>query len=183
MSQQLYTTTELAGMTTEELRAAQANGFVRPDRATVVDVPLPPSPAQDANPYAVTSWGSSLYDFTVPSGQMCQMRKIRPEEMIGTGLLDKISRLPGFAQELITKAEGQPPAKPLSQEEQMALVIEVVDELVPQVVVQPRVYPDDTEDAPEGAVFVRDIELADRIAIMERALGGVRKMDNFRQES
>lgn len=199
MSQQLYTTAELVAMTPEELKVAQANGFVKP---TVVSygsasvgattVPLPDGPvftsptAPPQDPYAVTAWGSNEYDFTVPSGQTCRMRKLRPEDAIGTGILDKITRLPAFADELIQKAEGNPPTPPMPEQEQMDALVEVLNDLLPIVVVRPRVYrTEEEQDAPGAApgVLVRDIELIDRIAIMERATGGVAKMDNFRSQS
>lgn len=204
MSQQLYTTTELAAMTSEELRTAQANGFVKPDphdgpiMLEPGNRPSPDLPPQgtesDKDPYAVTSWAESEYDFRVPSGQLCRMKKLRPEEMIGTDLLDRVTRLPGFAEENIRKAEGRPPTAAMPSKEALAEVIEVLDELLPLVVVKPKLWPEPTpeqaNDDPEldnserrsGRVYVSDVELADRVAIMERAVGGVKRMDNFRKK-
>jgi hypothetical protein len=139
------------------------------------------------NPYAVTSWGSIEYDFTVPSGQTCRMRKLRPETMIGAGILDKITRLPGFAQEAIDKAEGARPAGvgTMPSTEDMRQLLVVLAEIIPLVVVQPPVHPDpaDGEEREPGVVYISDIELADRIAIMERATSGISKFDNFREGS
>lgn len=207
MSEQLYSTGELLSMNPEELRVAQANGFVKPGPASpsvyrrLSDVPLPDEdvvelPASEApgyqvmgsapaNPYAPTEWGNDLYDFRVPSGQLCQMRKLRPENVMHTGLLDKITRLPALAEEQVHKAQGLPPDAQMPTKEQLAQVIAVVNEMLPLVVVQPVVCPDDTpaEERPVGSVLVSDIELFDRIAIMNRATQGVAKLDNFRQQS
>ena len=199
MSKELYSTAELAAMSSEELRTAQANGFVKPivggyassgtfpDPRRVIDIPLdPPAPSLPQDPYAVTAWGSQFFDFVTPSGQKCQMKKLRPEELVGTDLLDKITRLPAFAEEAIQKAEGKPPVpEKMPSTEDINSLLEVLDQLLPMVVVQPKVLPTPKEGEggrQPGTIYVDDIELMDRVAIMERAVQGVKKMDNFRQE-
>ena len=181
---QLYSTTELAEMSVEELRAAQANGFVKPElsESEAPGYPSPPSSPQDR--YAPTTWGSKYYDFTAPSGQTCQMQKLVPEDLVGTDIIDKITRLPAFAEENIRKAEGQPPMVALSDKQSLEEVLVVLDELLPLVVVQPKLWPEPKsgEEREPGRVYVRDVDLVDRIAIMNRAVGGVAKMDNFRQK-
>ena len=201
MNHELYTTTELLEMTPEELAVAQANDYVKPQNATEADVapklsvkPSLPAPPQD-DPYAVTAWGSDLFDFRAPSGQLCQMRKLKPESMLESGMLDKVTRLPAFAEENIRKAQGHPPAAASSvSPEDFKQLIKVLDELLPIVVVQPQLWsepsPERSNDDPEldnseripGRVYVSDVELADRVAIMERAIGGVKKLDNFRKK-
>jgi hypothetical protein len=201
MSQEMYSTNELAKMNEEELRAAQANGFVKPDpdlgpnftpqwepepdTADVLSTPeYLPRPAAPQDPYAVTAWGETEYDFRVPSGQLCRMKKLRPEELVEAGLLDRLTRLPAFAEAEVRKAEGQPPLPTMPSKEDLATVVEVLDQLIPMVVVKPYVAqaPKDGEGRTPGVVYVDMIELTDRIAIMNRAVQGVSKMDNFRQE-
>lgn len=184
----LYTTAELQAMSAQELEVARANGYVRPEssdlreRAQEAFDNSRPAPPQD--PYAVTSWGEREYDHTVPSGQRCRMRKLRPEELIERNLLDRITRLPGFSEEEIRKAEGKPPTPQSVAKEDMQAMLEILEQLIPIVVVQPVVHSSDTpeEERVPGSVTVRDIELADRIDIMNRALSGVSKMDNFREK-
>lgn len=201
MAQNMYDTNELKAMTPEEFADARAQGFVKPfanptayrDAETALmpgdivypqDVPSRPSPPQDR--YAATAWASPYFDFITPGGQTIQMQKLLPEKMLGTGLLDKITRLPAFAQELIDKAEGLPPAAvvKLTDSEQVAQVVEVVNEIVPLVVVQPTVYPvpPTGEERVNGRIYVDSIELADRVAIMERAVKGVAALDPFRKK-
>lgn len=202
---QLYTTEELQSMSAEELRVAQANGFERPlsppeARAqqrigTAVfgeGYTNPAQPSSPQDPYAPTSWGTDLYDFRAPSGQLCQMRKLKPEALVGTDLLDKITRLPAFADEAIRQAEGQPPtADKMPSKEDLAALISVLDELLPMVVVQPTLWPnpdpkaekEEDRERVSGRVYVSDVDLVDRVAIMEKAMEGVAKMDNFRKES
>lgn len=140
-------------------------------------------PPQD--PYAVTSWGETEYDFITPSGQRCRMKKLRPEELLETGLLDRVTRLPGFAEEQIEKAEGQPPkAAALPSKEDIKSLIQVLNELLPLVIVKPHVrsVPPPGQERVAGVVYTDMIELGDRMAIMERAMTGVKKLDNFREQ-
>jgi hypothetical protein len=202
MSQQLYNTSELTAMTAEELRIAQANGFVKPEPVPVDLTSHPrlsPQAAQQKmgeaifgpgyepqeDPYAVTTWGETEYDFVVPSGQRCRMKKLRPESLVGTEILDMITVLPGHAQELINQSSGMPPGKlTASLAEELPKLIEVLDKLLPLVVVRPTLWPmpPEGEERVPGRVYVQDVELSDRVAIMERALGGVKKIEPFRQE-
>lgn len=165
-----------------EMRNSVAGEQVTPSNAYVGPVA---SPVQ-TDPYAVTGWGSSVYDFVVPSGQMCQLKRLRPEELIGTGLLDKLTRLPGLAEEQIQKAEGKPPkGNENMSESEIMVMLPVINQLVCLVVKQPKVLPDPPEEQERipGQVYVSDIDLFDRVAIMERVTGGVRKMDNFRPDA
>lgn len=139
------------------------------------------------DPYAVTTWGESEYDFRVPSGQLCRMKKLRPEELVGTDLLNRMARLPGLVEEQVRQAEGKPPVPAVPEKEDLLAVIEVLDELLPRVVVKPVLHSvpkaDETGAVPArvpGRIYTDDIELADRVAIMERATAGVTKLDNFR---
>jgi hypothetical protein len=207
MTGNMYSQKDLEAMSPEQFAEARAAGFVKPfayptTHRDAVEVSLPPlSPqAQDqrlgeviygpdyqapsADKYAVTTWGSNLYDFTTPSGQTCQLKKFRPEDLLGTSLLDRITRLPAFADEAIKKAEGTPPVKALPEAKQIEALIEVLNDLLPIVIAQPTVHatPKDPDERVEGQIYVDDIELADRIAIMNRAVQGVSKFDNFRKE-
>jgi hypothetical protein len=48
-------------------------------------------------------------------------------------------------------------------------------------VAEPRVYPDDyAHPVPENAVMVSDIDLMDRVAILNEALKSLKDLDNFR---
>lgn len=190
MSQQLYTQHELQAMTPEQFSVARERGFVRPGITPTfatpeTEQPDRSSPTAPPQGYAPTSWASPYYDFVVPSGQKCQMQKLRPEMLIETDLLDKLTRLPAFAEEHIRKAEGQPPVPVMPDKEQLKEVLKVVDELLPIVVVQPRVMPNDTapEDRLPGSVLVQDIDVMDRIAILNRATQGVSLLDNFRTQA
>ena len=146
-----------------------------------------------ADPYAVTSWGSDGYDFTTPSGQRCRLRNLPLEELAAQGILDRITRLPGLVDDLVQAAEGAPPTKVAEslKPETIELLNEVVNKLVPIVVMKPEVWAipdpaDEDEDARErkaGRIYVDSIDFIDRVAIMNRAVGGLKKLDSFRNQS
>jgi hypothetical protein len=142
--------------------------------------------------YAVTAWGETEFDFTTPSGQLCRLRKADVAELAEKGILDQVTRLPGVTAGVIATAEGQPPQKAdaMPDRETIKTVINLVNVLVPMVVVAPEICPlpeplADGSPGPreEGLIYVDSIEITDRIAIMTRVLGGLQKMDAFRVES
>jgi hypothetical protein len=154
----------------------------------------PPTPAQVGPRPAAEVWGSTEYDFVCPSGAQCRMRKVGPEKLLESGILDKLTGLPGIAAEVVDKAEGLPP-KPPSQsgvpgKEEVRAVIQVMEVLIPLVVVEPQVYPvpvadehGTTEARVVGRIYTDSIELVDRIAILERAVQGVKALEPFRAGS
>jgi len=183
-----YNTQELQAMSQEELKAAQANGF-RKVAGSPVAAPSPTAPSQ-VRP-AAEVWGSNEFDFVCPSGARCRMRKLMPEKLLESGILDQLTALPGYVAEVVDKAEGQPPKKTDDiQAKDITSVLEVLEKLIPMVVVEPQVFPvpvspGEGKPAPErevGRIYTDSIELQDRIAIMERAVKGVRALEPFRAE-
>lgn len=127
-------------------------------------------------------WGSKRpKPFVCPSGQTCLLRRLEPERLMEAGLLDRVTRLEGLANELVQTAEGQPPSKRgLPSTEDFQKLLEVINLIVPLAVVEPKLYAEDDSEAPEGAIYVTDVDLEDRMAIMEEALKGLRALDRFR---
>jgi hypothetical protein len=146
----------------------------------------------DGSKYAVTAWGETEFDFRTPSGQLCRLKKADVAELAEKGILDQVTRLPGVTAGVIATAEGQPPQKAdtMPDRETIKTVIDLVNILVPMVVVAPEICPlpepmADGSPGPreEGRIYVDSIEITDRIAIMTRVLGGLQKLDAFRVES
>ncbi len=144
----------------------------------------------ESDPYAVTAWGQTEYDFVTPSGQRCRLRKLDPAELAEAGILDKVTRLPGVTAGLVEKSSGQPPApepdpEAMPDKETIRALVDLVNVLVPMVVVKPSVapIPENDEERVQGVVYVDSIEITDRIAIMERSLQGLAKLDSFRKQS
>lgn len=203
-----YTRAELFDLSNDNLRLVMDRGFVKGPLGMPVDPaemrtqaehmkweaaqmamsPSPAAPSQAANPYAPTAWasdGPSEYDFQVPSGQLCRIRKIEAEMLIEAGILGQVTRLTGVVQQGIDEAEGRKVQRvgeilqkdPAKSKE----IIGVVNSLVCVVVLQPPLaVPNAEGEVPAGHINVNRVNLMDRMAIMEEAMTGVVKLDSFR---
>lgn len=178
MPGQRYTQEELAAMSQEEFAAAAECGF---EKASAPVPPVPPVPAPEPRDDVWASRARSGSDFTCPSGQRCRLRKVQPEQLMKAGILDRVTRLEGLANELVEQAEGQPPqAKKMPSTEDFEMLLETINIVVPLAVEQPVIYAEHDKEAPDGAIRVTDIDLMDRMAILERSLNGLRLLDAFR---
>jgi len=202
-AEDFYSIAELQGMSPSEFAEAQARGLRRP---AVVAAPIEDRPAaaglnlgssvpgmpgiQAWQPPTLTAGGRNVWaakkaggtDFTCPSGQTCKLRPLSLEGLMMEGILDQVTRLEGLAQGLIDQASGLPPEKvKLPTREEFGELLKLVNKIVPMAVAEPRVYPDDyTDTVPENAIMVSDIDLMDRVSILNEALKGLEKLDNFR---
>jgi hypothetical protein len=141
----------------------------------------PPAPQPSGNVWA--SQMTSGEDFVCPSGQTCRLRKVSPEALLRAGILDRVTRLDGLAAQLVATAEGQPPTKAqMPSTEDLELLLSTINLVVPMALIEPQVWADDAEvpDGVETVIRVSDIDLEDRMAIMEKALGSLRGLDSFR---
>lgn len=145
---------------------------------------VPNAEGKPFDQYAPTTWGAGEYDFVVPSGQRCRLRKMQVEELAKRGILDKVTRLPGLTETVIQKAEGQPPEKvaEMPSAETIKTVTDLVNELIPLVVIAPVIspIPAENEERTPGRIYVDSIDIEDRIAILNRAIGGLKNLDTFR---
>lgn len=191
-----YTPDEVAAMSAEDFKAAQARGFTKlltpdapefvSDRPEFAGVSLPSSaPTLPKVEPSDNVWASKKLkdsnDFICPSGQKCKLRKLQPEALMEAGVLDQVTRLEGLAQELVNRAEGVPPSKQkLPSRDELKQLLDLINVVVPLAVDEPKVHGDDVEDLPADAIRVSDIDLSDRVAIMNEALSGLKAFDNFR---
>jgi hypothetical protein len=179
----MYTQLELQAMTLEEFNAARTAGFYRPEHRAVEESSVPPAVQPSANVWASRAGSTKGRDFVCPSGQTCKMRPLEPQQLLQAGMLDKVSRLEGLADTLVKDAEGVPPEKQqIPSREDLALLLETIDQLVLLAVVEPKLYSDDLPDAdvPSGGIRIGDVDLVDRMAIMEESMKGVKALDRFR---
>ncbi len=194
-----YTPEEILAMTPDEFASAKSRGFDRigpiteanvsfsvpagadltsstPSQINVGSAVPKPEPRSD-----VWSTKRKPKDFVAPSGQTCLLMPLQAQTLLEKGILDRITRLEGLAADLVDVAEGQPPSKAVApSSEDLELLLETLGVVIPLVVVEPKVYGDDDKDAPEGAIRVRDIDLEDRIAILEESMKGLKALDRFR---
>jgi hypothetical protein len=47
-------------------------------------------PSKDNSQYAPSAWGQRDFEFELPSGDKCLLRKVDPMQLIGAGILDKL---------------------------------------------------------------------------------------------
>lgn len=129
-------------------------------------------------------WGASTeYDWTAPSGQQARLRRLKPEQLVEAGLLNKLNSLSVTVDGIVRQSEGQPPQKALSTEDISTItgLLDLMQVLVPMIVVEPQVLPDPREEPrEEGKLYVSDIDLVDRIALMNESVEALAKLNNFR---
>lgn len=184
-----YTDVEVAAMTPEDLYAAANRGWSKPrdpadaPRPEYSGVPVPrPAPSGDVWARRKTHGGDI---FTCPSGQTCRIQPLTPEGLLVSGILDDISSLESLAQQLVDKAEGTPPGKPnlsdLPDREDLAKLLKVINAIIPLAVIEPVVLHDPIPPATmeEGKLYASDIDLADRMAIMQHSLRGIENLARF----
>jgi hypothetical protein len=195
-----YNPTELREMSREDFDAAAARGFKRPRPEAPFPVPAGadltsatptritlgsavPKSSPIANPNAWVEKKSRPRPFTCPSGQTCLLQSIAPEALLERGLLDQISRLEGLADELVQKAEGQPPTKPkMPSREDFKGLLEVLNAILPLAVVEPVIaeMPAEGESRNPELIYPDDVDLEDRMAILEESMKALRALDRFR---
>lgn len=181
-----YEIDEIELMSGEEFAAAKARGWTKLPAETSVQLGSSvPAPVPVENPDTV--WAKRKFnrgnDFTVPSGQRCKLKKLEVEDLLEAGILDQVTRLEGLAQELIDRSSGEPPTlNKVPNRENLATLLTLVNVVVPMAVVEPKVLPipQDGEERADGVLYADDIDLMDRIAIMNESLREVAMLDHFR---
>lgn len=154
-----------------------------------------------ASRYAATSWGGSPYDeLTMPSGQLCLVRKLQPIDLAAGNLLGASDLLASTVQEKIRQAQAGPQdhKKPAAQQqaEDEARILKtlgdalskpegldsMIDSITVKAVVEPRVEmaPKDFADRQHGVVYVDTITFADKMHIFNWVMRGIDEMKPFR---
>lgn len=165
--------------------------------------------------YGLGQRGGKAFEVDLPSGETCLMRKIGPDDLIELGVIDDFDSLTGIVQtehidrvagrtakpDIAQTIAGLDPSTPEGQKAVLDIIkdkdrweklIRFVNMVVSRAVLDPPVY--DREEAqenpakhhaPPDAVAVQDVDLADRMVIMSRALQqvqeGVLAAEPFRQ--
>lgn len=173
-----------------------------PSRAK--SAPTPRRPKQQS--YRVAAQSRVIEDLPLPSfdedgktHNVCRVRRPDPLEMVGAGLLDHFDSLTAIIQtEHFDRVDGKK-AEDLTPEERQAQelaqlqalakdpkalkgMLGLIDSLVAVTLVEPAASapPEDDADREEGVLYADEIDLSDRFAILEYALGGVNSLRGFR---
>lgn len=177
-----YNEKDLLAMSPEEIAAAAARGWNKPaaDPADARPETTDRTPQPSGDVWKRRKSGADV--FTCPSGQTCRLRSITPDKLLLTGILDRVNSLETLAAKLAHDAQGNPPVKEtMPTREEFAELLSVINKVVPLAVAEPTVLPDPAPGEEEdGVLYVSDIDLDDRMAIMAEALKGIRALDRFR---
>jgi hypothetical protein len=164
-------------------------------------------PSHDYEPTVWAEQAKPLFDLKLPSGQVCQVRRLSIEKLAGMGLLDQMDVLTNLMEtsvavparggkkpqdrkpKAMTKAqalaeENKQVAEMFSNPRQLGAMFGMIDKVVAAVVVQPSIaLAVDDEEREDGVIYVDTIPMADRMAIFSSAFGDLGDLPSFRDES
>jgi hypothetical protein len=147
--------------------------------------------------YTPTSWGSSgigmIEDLTVPSGQLCAVRRPGIEGLMKAGVLNNVDALTSLVEkEHVARHEGKPPMDDtvaavnqlMNDPAKFAEMTHLVDRVVCHVVVNPPLHmtPNDITTRDPNKIYCDQVELEDKMFIFNFAVGGTRDLEQFRSE-
>lgn len=154
--------------------------------------PIPQPQEDPTGKYAPNAWLAGgvggLEDLTVPSGQVCLVRRPGMQGLIKAGVLRNVDSLSQIVNEKhLMRVDGKATDEInmqslLADEEGMDEVLHVMDKVICHVVVKPEVHmtPNDVTLRQPKVVYADMIDLVDKMAIFNYAVGGTRDMESFR---
>jgi hypothetical protein len=129
-----------------------------------------------------------LEDLTVPSGQLCQVRRPGVEGLVKAGVLNDMDSLSAIVDNKhIKRAKGMKPTDvniASLDQATMDSMFHVVDRIVCYVVVQPHIEmtPNDPTRRVSGVIYADMVDLTDKMFLVNYAVGGTRDLERFRGE-
>lgn len=165
-----------------------ARGESRTSQAAPIPVPEDPT-----SKYAPDAWLSGgiggMEDLTVPSGQLCLVRRPGLEGLMKSGVLQNVDSLTQIVnQKHIKRVEGKADeidAMSLMQDEEaLDSVTYVIDKVICHCVVKPEIHmtPNDVTRRQPGVVYADMVDLVDKMFIFNYVVGGTRDLERFRGE-
>jgi hypothetical protein len=145
-----------------------------------------------ASPTPASQWNRGAREaalVTLPSGNKALLKQITPEQLLSTGMIpnklmpivsDSISRAQG-GKEVDAEALGQ---EVLADPEKAAQMMELFDVVAIACVVDPSVQPKPELGTPRDPelLYVDQMELEDKMFILQYAMEGTEDVERFRQE-
>lgn len=168
-------------------------------------------PSKDLSKYAPKAWGSPEFEFELPSGDVCLLRKVGPLELGEEGLLDKLDFATSTVMnvhaknaamsnvERVKRDRARREAKAAGKNDEdidkaslLELVKdaenskafrEVMDNMLVLAVVAPEMHlPPKKGDPREDEWFYTDsVPFNDKMAIFNKLMEGVRGVETFRE--
>jgi hypothetical protein len=164
-----------------------------------------------AKTYTLGKSKSRGVDLTVPSGATCKVKFPSPQALIGAGVLDSLDSLTALVgaklNEIDGKAQAEVVAKMAENKANIDKALSLVDRVVEFMLLEPSVIrpvlrdqtplgrgkpvldgegnevPLPDEDRVESQIYTDDIDLEDRMFILQFAVGGSKDLDSFRSQT
>jgi len=156
-----------------------------------------PEPTPD---YTPTTWGGELFeDVRVPSGQLCQMRKVNARVLVALGLIDTMDPLTALVDaKHIKRVKSGGSSVPevdaqslMKDPEAVVKLLDITDKLIEALVVQPNVKrPIRIVDGKEfdlkphervpGQIYTDMVDDMDKVFLFQWAMGGTADLEQFR---
>lgn len=142
--------------------------------------------------YAPTTWGgggNAPHDLTVPSGQVCLVRRPGLDALMAEGLLGDLDSLTQIVNskhiERVNGKDSVNAASMLKDAKSVENVLHLVNKVVCATVIQPPVFmpPNDVTLRKQGVVYADSIDINDKMFIFQYVLGGTADLERFRQQS
>lgn len=165
-------------------------------KAESADLSQPvPQPYDASDKYAPQGWLAGgvggMEDLTVPSGQLCLVRRPGLEGLMKAGVLHNVDSLTQVVNEKhLKRVKGKQAAVDpeinmsslMKDDEAMAEVTNVIDKVICYCVVKPEIHrtPNDVTRRQPGVVYADMVDLVDKMFIFNFVVGGTRDLESFR---
>lgn len=138
---------------------------------------------------------STATELLLPSGETALVKRPGIQAFLKKGVIP--DSLAPIVQAQINKAQGKRPVKGgdasdkidiaalMEDPEKLAAILELVDTVLVDVVVQPKVAaaPANPDDRRDDVFYPDEVDLEDKMFIFNFAVGGTRDLERFRSES
>lgn len=167
-------------------------GNSRSTASQATPIPVAEDPTSKYAPDAWLSGGvGGMEDLTVPSGQMCLVRRPGFEGLMKAGVLQNVDSLTQVVNEKhLKRVQGEDPSAALEidmsslmkDEGAMDDVTNVIDKVICHCVVKPEIHrtPNDVTRRQPGVVYADMVDLVDKMFIFNYVVGGTRDLESFR---
>lgn len=151
-----------------------------------------PQPVDPDDKYAPNAWLANgvgtLEDLTVPSGQICLVRRPGLEGLMKAGVLRNVDNLSALVNERHIKKnkKGSSPSvnvdSVMRDPQALENIMHTVDKAVCFCVVKPEIVmaPNDVTSRVPGVVYTDMVDIEDKMFIFNYVVGGTRDLETFR---
>lgn len=151
-----------------------------------------PVPEDPNSKYAPNSWLAggvgTMEDLTVPSGQLCLVRRPGLQGLMKAGILHNMDTLSQVVNEKhLKRVQGKTTdeinmGSLMNDPKALDDVMHVMDKVICHCVVKPEIHmtPNDVTRRRQGIVYADMVDLVDKIFIFNFVVGGTRDLESFR---